>query len=240
MSGLRLDEDMHVHSNFSDGANTLLENMEWALRLGLRRLGCVDHVRSDTKWIPEYVEAIANLQALSSIRLTVGIEAKILDIHGHLDLPKNVDGVDFIYAADHQFPLGETHYAPIEIARMIEKGDLKTHTAIENLVSAYLRVLDQYPHIVLAHLFSILPKINLSEAIVPENFLMELAQKAKETNAIIEVDERWRCPSVRTLQYFEKAGVPIVASTDSHQRETIGIYRYNHSVDKALRGLSCG
>jgi histidinol phosphatase-like PHP family hydrolase len=48
------------------------------------------------------------------------------------------------------------------------------------------------------------------------------------------VSERWRCPSAGTLRPFARRGVPILLSTDSHSRETIG--RYDHCLD-VLREL---
>ena len=38
------------------------------------------------------------------------------------------------------------------------------------------------------------------------------------------MNEKWGCPSARTLQAFQQAGVPLVASTDSHDCAAIGSY----------------
>jgi histidinol phosphatase-like PHP family hydrolase len=43
-----LDEDFHVHSTFSDGESTLVENVRAARERALRTLCLVDHVRRDT------------------------------------------------------------------------------------------------------------------------------------------------------------------------------------------------
>ncbi len=44
MIGVR--QDMHVHSTFSDGRDTIEDNVAEAERLGLLELTCVDHVRA--------------------------------------------------------------------------------------------------------------------------------------------------------------------------------------------------
>jgi putative hydrolase len=77
---------------------------------------------------------------------------------------------------------------------------------------------------VLAHLFSVLPKIGLDESGVPDSLLGLLAQRARACGAIVEVNEKWSCPSARTLRAFAGAGVPLVASTDSHDCQNIGVY----------------
>ena len=83
-----LDEDFHVHSTFSDdGASTLAENVRAARRRGLRTVCLVDHVRRDTRWLPEFVAAVDQYRGEPGLRVLAGVEAKILDAAGHLDLP---------------------------------------------------------------------------------------------------------------------------------------------------------
>jgi histidinol phosphatase-like PHP family hydrolase len=59
MSGgrdLALDEDYHVHSTFSDGESSIVQNVRAARERGLRTLCLVDHVRRGTEWLPEFNE----------------------------------------------------------------------------------------------------------------------------------------------------------------------------------------
>jgi len=65
--------------------------------------------------------------------------------------------------------------------------------------------------------------------------LQMLAEATKRTGQEIEISERWRCPSAATLRPFKALGVPIVLSTDSHKRGTIG--RYEHCL-AVLRELA--
>ncbi len=78
---------MHVHSTFSDGRDRIEDNIAEAEALGLTALGCVDHVRVDTDWVPDYVAAVQRLRGETAVELRCGIEAKLLDTTGALDLP---------------------------------------------------------------------------------------------------------------------------------------------------------
>ena len=219
-------EDRHVHSTFSDGANPIEENIEEAERLGLRELTCVDHVRRATDWVPDYVAAIAALRPQTKVRLRCAIEAKLLDSTGALDLPEQIDGVDVIYAADHQVPLDDGPHNPREIADRLARDDLDTAGVLEAIVTSTASSLRRPQQVVIAHLFSVLPKIGVDEAEVPMPLIERLAAAAAAHGAWIEIDERWRCPSARTVRPFIARGVPLLLSTDSHRRETIGRYDY--------------
>jgi len=230
-------QDMHVHSRFSDGANTIEENVEEAERIGLRELTCVDHVREGTTWVPEYATAVGRVATQTPLVLRCGIEAKLLDTAGLLDLPPGgLSGVDLIYAADHQVPLAGGPAHPREVRERLAAGTLTTDAVVESIVRATATAIHRHPHVVvIAHLFSVLPKLGLSEADVPAPLVGALADAAAESGAQIEISERWCCPSAATLKPFVARGVPVLLSTDSHRRETIGRYDYAADVVHELQ-----
>ncbi|MCB0861831.1 MAG: PHP domain-containing protein [Solirubrobacterales bacterium] len=224
-------QDMHVHSTFSDGNNTIEENIEEAESLGLQQLTCVDHVRVDTDYLPDYVEAIEHLRPTTGIELICGIEAKLLNTAGDLDLPPVLpEGIDRIYAADHQVPLADGPHHPREVKAAIEDGSMTAQNVIAAIIESTANASEKYDHMVIAHMFSILPKIGLDESAVPEEALASLAETVGRTGNMIEISERWRCPTARSLRPFVDAGVPILLSTDSHKREHIGRYEFGRAV----------
>jgi putative hydrolase len=228
------DQDMHVHSTYSDGAGTIAENVIVAEKAGLSVLTCVDHVREDTDWAPAFAEEVRVFAGEAKIDVRSGLEAKILDTSGELDLPADTGGVDRIYAADHRVPLDDGPADPAAVRLAIEGNEMDPAVVVESIVSATANAVARRPNLVIAHLFSVLPKIGLDETAVPEESLERLATAAAENGASIEIDERWRCPSARTARAFHAAGVPILLSTDSHTPETIGRYDYCLGVVEEL------
>jgi putative hydrolase len=234
MIGVR--QDMHVHSTFSDGRDTIEDNVAEAERLGLLELTCVDHVRAGTEWVPEYVAAVRRVNATTGVRLRCGVEAKLVDTTGKLDLPPNLAGVDAIYAADHQVPLAEGPHTPREVSALMAAGTASATDVVAAIIASTEAAVRRYPNLVIAHMFSILPKLGLSEDAVPAGPLEQLATVAARAGAQIEVSERWCCPSARTLRPFRRRGVPILLSTDSHRSDSIGRYSYCLGVLNELIG----
>lgn len=227
-------QDMHVHSTFSDGNNTIEENIEEAESLGLETLTCVDHVRADTDYLPDYVAAIRRLRPTTRVELICGIEAKLMDTSGKLDLPPLPDGIDRIYAADHQVPLEDGPHHPREVKAEIESGERDATDVINAIIESTASAARTHQNMVIAHLFSMLPKLGLSEDDVPPDSLEELARATAESGNMIEVSERWRCPNAKTLRPFIQHGVPLLMSTDSHKREHIGRYEFGAEVWREL------
>jgi putative hydrolase len=219
-----LDEDFHVHSTFSDGASTLAENVEAARDRELRTLCLVDHVRRDTAWVPDFIAAVETYRHQPGLRVLAGVEAKILDTSGRIDTPPDLSGIDLVLIADHQFPSDDGPVHPAEVRAVISGGGMTAAEAIERLCEATANSLGAGSRSLLAHLFSVLPKIGLNEAMVPDSLLTHLAKRVAHAGTMIEVNEKWSCPSVRTVTAMATAGVSLVAGSDSHHCRNIGIY----------------
>jgi putative hydrolase len=224
--GVALDEDFHVHSTFSDGASTLAENVRAARERGLRTLCLVDHVRRDTAWVPQFTAAVEPLRHKPGLRVLAGVETKILDTAGHLDLPAGLDGIDLVLIADHQFPGDDGPIHPAQARASIGAGELTAAEAIERLCQATANAAAAAGRpSLLAHLFSVLPKLGLHEDLVPESLLAELGRRVARTGAMAEINEKWACPSARTAAALAQAGVRLVAGSDSHHCRDVGAYR---------------
>ena len=221
-----LDEDFHVHSTFSDGKSSLAENVRAARERALRTLCLVDHVRRDTDWLPEFTAAVAPFRRQQGPRVLAGVEAKILDTAGRLDLPLDLDGIDLVLIADHQFPGEDGPVHPARAREAIGGGRMTAADAIEQLCQATVNALGATDHrCLLAHLFSLLPKMGLDEVMVPESLLAELARRTALAGAMVEINEKWACPSPRTLAALAREGVRVVAGSDSHHCRDVGVYR---------------
>jgi putative hydrolase len=243
MSVAPLDEDYHVHSAFSDDAqSTVAENVAAARERGLRTLCIADHVRRDTAWVPDLVAAVAPYRLAGGPRVLAGVEAKILDTTGRLDLPPRLDGIDLVLIADHQFPAEDGPAHPDRVRAALASGQLTAAEAIERICAATAGAVQATDRgRVVAHLFSLLPKIGLAEDMVPAPLLARLAVLVAESGAMVEVNEKWACPSSRTVAAMARAGVQVVAGSDSHHCRDVGVYRsVERTAEHATGQLTAG
>ncbi len=229
-----LTQDMHVYSTFSDGRNTIEEIVAEAKRIGLTEVGFADHVRADSKWVPAYVAAIRKSREQTSIVLHCAVEAKILDIYGCLDLPREMMGVEAVYAVGHQAPSPDGPMNPRSTRERIEAGELDPQMILRWMVDGTAAALHRHEHVAIGHLFSALPALGLGEGDVPPELVESLAIAAAESGARIVVDERWGCPTAHTLRPFLRHGVPLLVGSGSKDRETVGRYDYCAGVVRKL------
>jgi len=229
--------DMQIHSTFSDGVNTVAENVAEAEAMGLRTITCVDHVRRDTTYLPEFVAAVRAAQETTDVVLLCAAEAKYLDDAGHLDLPDDLAGVDRIYGGDHQVPWTDGPRHPDEVAADLRAGVVTEREVLEHLTTATANAVLRYDDVVIAHFFSLLPRLGIVEDDVPMELIERVAEAAAQGGAIVEVNERYRSPNARTLRPFLDRGVELLTSTDAHARERIA--RYDH-VAAVVRELAAG
>jgi putative hydrolase len=225
--------DYHVHSTFSDDAvSTIEENLAAASEMGLAQIRLIDHVRQSTTWVPEFLAAVAAAPRHDGVTVLTGVEAKILNSRGELDIPADLvvgrGGVDAIVIADHQFPGLDGAWSPDETRARIAAG-LRVSDALDLLIGATVAAMESVESGQLAHCFSILPKIGLSEDDLTDEHLAVWARAAQATGTLVEVNEKWDCPEPRALRAALAAGATLVASTDSHVSTDVG--RYSRVID---------
>jgi len=219
------DEDYHVHTTFSDDASSSpADNVAAAVRVGLTTLCLVDHVRRNTDWVPRQVAAVCTLAAMAPLHVMSGVEAKILDTAGHLDLPDDAYLVDHVLIADHQFPSDSGPVAPAMVAAGLLTGEFRPGEVTATLVEATVAAMHRVERPVVAHPFSLLPKLGLDDSDVSDTLLYHLAAGARATGALVEVNEKWGCPGPRLVEGLARRGVHLVAGSDSHHCDSVGRY----------------
>jgi putative hydrolase len=229
--------DWHTHSDLTDGTASPEAMADAAWASGLRSWALTDHVRRDSDWVPEYIQRVRALRR-DGLTVLCGIEAKILDARGAIDMPGKLAGLDTVLVADHQYPGADGPVHPRDMAQRIASGAVSAQAAVDGLVAATCRALELSPFRPTAvHPFSLLPKMGLGEELVTDEHVGALAAACLASGGSVEVNEKWRCPSIRVVRALAAAGVPLVAGSDAHA--VADVARWDH-VETAARAVAAG
>ena len=200
--GPSTDGDHHVHSTFSDDAvSTPAENLAAAQRAGLREIRMVDHVRVSTTYVPEFLAAVRALPPVEGLTVLTGCRGQ--DARRLRGRRRAARGARRARDADGSGPgpagrpPGARARRTLEPARAPASGStagLDPADLVEMLVTATIRAMHAVGRAQLAHPFSILPKIGLTEDDVPDQLLDALGEAAVATGTLVEVNEKWHCP----------------------------------------------
>ncbi|HJJ35736.1 MAG TPA: histidinol-phosphatase [Methanocorpusculum sp.] len=234
--------DLHVHSTFSDGADTPEDIVKAALDLGISRIGISDHsyLKEAEEWcmreedIPRYRRTLAELKEKYKGRIEVlcGIEQDLFS-------PEPAVGFDYVIGSVHFLRNGS------ELAAVDETPDILQDAAdrwfdgdIYKLVQLYYREVSQVPEKtgadIIGHL-DLITKFNENSALFDEtdaryveasraaiDTLLE-TQKPFEVNfgAMIRGYRSVPYPSPDLQAYIAEHGGSFVLSSDSHAKGTL-------------------
>lgn len=97
--------DMHMHTTWTDGKNTLKEMVTQAEKNSLLEIAITDHIRSKSDYFFDYIVEIKKIREEHHINILAGFEAKIKNLDGEVDVPKEaLKMADFVIASVHRLP----------------------------------------------------------------------------------------------------------------------------------------
>jgi len=210
--------DMHVHSEWSDGRNSIEEIAAACKALGYKYVGIADHSQSLTvanglseERFAEQIELIRKInKKLKGFRVLAGTEVDIRS-DGTLDFPDELLAeLDFVIAAIHS-----------GFKQSRKRLTARVRSAMEN------------PHVsILAH-----PSGRLIGRREPLDLnMVEVLEIAKETGTAVELnahDVRLDLKDVH-LRKAKELGVKVAIGTDAHDISELSLMRYG--VATARRG----
>lgn len=238
--------NLHCHSRFSDGADTLEELVQAAIRKGFVSLGFSEHA-----WTPydsdccmkrgdlsDYLAEARRLRKAyaGQIELCVGLEVDAFE-------PASKEGLDFTIGSVHYLrdPGGEYHcidYLPhlFEAAR-----DRAAGGSVEKMVRMYFDLVagfaENYRPDVIGHV-DLIKKLNGDGRYFDESggwyrrLVEETAERIAATGCIVEVNTGGICrgyreepyPSRPFLKILRALGVPVLISSDAHTADTLDFW----------------
>ncbi len=189
--------DLHIHTIFSDGKNTIEETVDTAVKLGLKKIAITDHVRRSSDWFLNYYKEIKSIKR-EQIEILVGFEAKAINLEGEIDVPPSaIELADIKLGAIHRIPQTE-----------IEGPFFTKEEVCKNKEAAYLKWLKTTISLIknkdvdiIAHPFFILYKYGLEHKEEDVNILMK---NVIQNNKKVELTKRYSESNKPLLEFISK------------------------------------
>lgn len=202
--------DFHVHSNFSDGEDSIEDLVKAAVDLRLEAIAITDHVRRETTWLDDYVREIKEIKSTYGKKIDIysGIEAKAIDPEGNIDTqPEFLNKVDIVLGVIHKIPTARDNYLKAD------EVESRADDAIR-LWQITMKSLIRNPAAqIIAHFELYLKKSNIT---LPEKIWRNLVAEAKKQKKIFEVNLKHEVPEKPILKSIKENKITIVKGSDSH------------------------
>ena len=218
---MKLTADYHTHTIFSDGNNTVLENVQRAKEIGLKEVAITEHGFSHIifgihrKDMPKFIQEIREAEAQTGMRTLVGIESNIRGHSGLCDLTKeDYENFDVYLAgihvyihydrhADHKIGIGSWTRSVFHIK--------PSQSLIRYTTESYINAVKNNPIDVLTHL----NYLCFSDAV-------EVAKCCRDYGTYLEISSKKPHLTDEELAAVVDTGVRFVINSDAHAVDRIG------------------
>ncbi|MFA7107809.1 MAG: histidinol-phosphatase [Sphaerochaetaceae bacterium] len=240
---MKIKSNLHTHSTYCDGKNTLEENIKEAIALDFRSIGFSGHANSgisdDTCCMSEettkkYFSELENLKQKYKEKITVfkGIELEACNPENYLETDYSILSLHFLKTTSSFLSIDDTKEKLKEIIK--ELGQINfVNLYFDQLLSASSKInFDIVGH------FDLYTKFNEQEILIDEtnkryqdiaiNALEVLYKQGRifeiNTGAISRGYRKTVYPSLFILKKLKEWKAPIIISSDSHEKSNLSFY----------------
>jgi len=211
--GLRPRVDCHIHTNWTDGVNTISECHEKAVRIGLTAVLFSEHTRlTSDSWFGEFAGVVRGLDA-SLCRAFVGTEVKVKNYEGEIDAhPAVLRNCDLVMVSVHRFL--DSRGTPVEFK------DVAPESALANEKRLAIAAIGN-PHTkIIGHLFGMsITKYGQSPT---DDDWREVVSEAARHDVAVEINSHYHPNPLGLLAICRDEGARVSLGSNSHELATIG------------------
>ena len=215
--------DLHMHTNYTDGQNSLADMVFAANQKGLDTIAITEHVRANSDWVNRYVEDICKIRKNSYSNVILGFETKIIDMNGNLDIPKKaLNFAEIIVCSLHRIP----GIHPMEDELIISGSNPAITTDV------YIRALkalcrNSYVDII-GHPFDLLYKHKVP---LPDKESMhDLARYISMHGKAVEINTRYMVPPKEFIEICKMHDIKFSIGSDAHDSSRVGDVNWAYEI----------
>lgn len=206
--------DFHMHTDWTDGKDSVSRMHAEAISKGLTSILFSEHARQSTGgWFFEFARQVRSLPQ-EKCKAYVGVESKILDFKGSLDVNADIlDTVDHVMAVVHRFP-GE------EGVIKGTTGSFSKEEVIDMEFSLAIAALDNPVVNILGHPFGMCYR--RFKTVPPEEKVKQLIAKAASKKIAFEINSYYHPEPKRLLEWCLEVGAIVSLGSNAHNALAVG------------------
>lgn len=191
-----LKGEWHVHTEYTDGNNSVYECCQKAEDVGIPLIAFTEHVRKHMSYdFSNLLNDIDEARDAFELIILSGCEAKVLP-NGELDVPDDIlKEVDYPIFAYHSFPTNINIYL-----------NSLNHVLSCKYVNAW------------AHPGMFLCKTGLK---ISDNQLMDILDLLRSNRILLEINRKYGTPQTKWVDLAKMCGICLVRGSDVHDLESI-------------------
>ena len=208
--------DLHVHTNWTDGKNSVKEMALAANKLKLDTILFSEHSRSSSKkWFSKFSKEVKkNRNKKNKCKLLVGTEVKIKDFDGNLDINKSIrKKCDLVMASVHRFP-GEKGNI------LKKKPLLSKNKAIEIEYKLSIKAIRKSKFDILGHPFGM--SIKRFKAKPSWILFKKIIKECKKNNKIFEINFHYHKNYKKLIDECIKNKTLFSLGSNAHSQKELG------------------
>ncbi|MFD0829721.1 PHP domain-containing protein [Neobacillus sp. M.A.Huq-85] len=202
--------DLHTHSNYSDGKNSIEQMVTTAIELGYKAIAITDHVWITSDWIDDFSRHINQVKEAFKNEILVfsGLEAKVINLQGDIDASANVESkVNFLLGSIHRIPFSGGYYS-------VSKGILDSKEEIfKKWLTSFENLLWNPRVTIIAHPLSELNRFNIQ---LSKKQKKEIAELMIASGKVVEINVKHNAPDPDIIELLGRSRTKVVVSSDSH------------------------
>lgn len=235
-------KDLHVHTKYSDGQNTIEEMIQSAISKGLTDIAITDHSYTfyDTSYCmkkEKYIEYISEVNKLKEkykdkINILCGIEQDFHSTESTKEFDIVIGSVHYLLLGDKYVPIDEDFLLLNEIARKYCNNDI--YNIIEKYFDTISNIVEKTNCDIIGH-FDYISKYNKRHNLFDENNERYVNAYKKAIDKLVKYNKPFEIntaaiykklkdepyPSKKIREYIKKKGGKFILNSDSHSVDTI-------------------
>lgn len=221
---MKLFGDYHTHTIYSHGTGTIRDNVDAAIKKGLKEIAICDHGPGHYLYgvkkvnLPIMREKINRLNEEYSgkgIKILLGVEANITGFDGTIDMDDElIKLTDILLVGYHygvtpsSFKGGLALYVMNPITKVLPIGRKR---ALELNTNAFVKAINKYPITFITHPGSKAPVD-----------IRELARAAHKVGTALEINSKHSQLSIESIKIAMEEDVEFVVNSDAHTPNDVG------------------